>query len=152
MELIAQLHPRLVHFPIAFFILYFFFEASGIILKKNFLSKSAHLILAIGVVCAIFAVLTGNQAATSVNSSLKNSEAIKIIDKHEFYATITLWYFFALLILRTYLVIKKRFNGNLKYLFILLGIIGCYFIYITGIHGGELVFKYGIGTEGLITQ
>lgn len=148
MEFLAELHPRIVHFPIAFFILYFFLESSGIILKKDFLLKSALLILIIGIITALIAVLTGNQAQAAAKLLFKNSGEInEIIELHEEYATITLFYFSALLILRSYLVLKKKFVGNIQYIFIALGLIGCYLIYTTGIHGGELVFKYGIGTK-----
>ena len=148
MEFLAQLHPRIVHFPIAFFTLYLFFESFGVILKKDFLSKSAFLILIVGILTAIIAVLSGNQAQIAAKMLLVNgSELNKLIELHEEYATLTLFYFSAVLFLRTYLVIKKRFDGSLQYLFILLGLIGCYLIYTTGIHGGDLVFKHGIGTQ-----
>ena len=148
MEILAELHPRIVHFPIAFFILYFFFETFGVILKKDFLLKAAFLILIVGVLTALIAVLSGNQAQAAAKLLLTNGNDLnELIEIHEEYATITIWYFSALLILRTYLVIKKRFDGNLQYLFIVLGMIGCYLIYTTGIHGGDLVFKHGIGTQ-----
>jgi uncharacterized membrane protein len=148
MEFLAQLHPRIVHFPIALFILYFFFELSGAVLKKDFLVKSAYIILIVGVVLSVAAALTGNQAQTAVTSFTKeNAQINSLIEQHENFATITLWYFFSLLILRTYLLIKKRFNGNVKYIFVILGLIGCFLIYMTGIRGGELVFKHGVGTE-----
>lgn len=155
MEFLSELHPRIVHFPIAFFILYFFFELFGVILKKDFLLKAAFLILIVGVLTALIAVLTGNQAQTAAKLLFKNGNDLNdLIEVHEEYATITVWFFSAVLIFRTYLVVKKKFwesitavNGKLKYLFIVLGLIGCYLIYMTGIHGGDLVFKHGIGTQ-----
>ncbi len=148
MEFLSQLHPRLVHFPIAFFILYFFFELSGVIFKKEFLLNSALLILIAGVLTALLAVLSGNQAHVAAKLLLTNKrELSSMIELHEDYATVTIFYFSALLFLRLYFSFKKKLNGNLRYLFILLGLIGCYLIYITGIYGGDLVFKYGIGTQ-----
>lgn len=148
MEILAELHPRIVHFPIAFFILYLFFETFGIFLKKDFLLKAAFLILVVGVLTALIAVLSGNQAQAAARLLFTNgSDLNKLIELHEDYATLTLFYFSAVLFLRTYLVIKKKFDGNLKFVFIILGLIGFYLIYTTGIHGGELVFKYGIGTK-----
>jgi uncharacterized membrane protein len=58
-----------------------------------------------------------------------------------------LWYFFAVLVLRVYLTVKKKFTGKTKYLFIVLGLIGSILIFLTGSYGGDLVFKYGIGIK-----
>ncbi|MFA7228903.1 MAG: DUF2231 domain-containing protein [Melioribacteraceae bacterium] len=148
MEFLAELHPRIVHFPIAFFILYFIFETSGIIFGKDYLQKASFLILALGVLTALFSVLTGNQALTAARLLYPDNQKLyEFIELHEKYATLTLWYYTVLLIARIYLVIKKTFEGKIKYLFILLGIIGCILVYLTGIYGGDLVFKHGIGTQ-----
>ena len=65
MEFLAGLHPQIVHFPIALLILYSIFEILGILLKKDFLQKSAYLLLGLGVLVSVAAVLTGNQAGAS---------------------------------------------------------------------------------------
>jgi uncharacterized membrane protein len=155
MEFLSGLHPRIVHFPVAFFILYFFLEASGIIFKKDYMLKAAYLILIAGVFTALLAVLTGNQAYNVAKLLSNNkSDLNDLIELHEEYATITVWYFSFVLIFRTYLLVKKKFwdsinsrTGKLKFVFVALGLIGCYIIYMTGIHGGDLVFKHGIGTQ-----
>lgn len=149
MEFLAGLHPKLVHFPIAFFILYFFLETFGLVLQKEYLTKTAYIVLIAGVITALCAVLTGNQAQDLAKQVLKNNynSLSSSVDLHEEFATVTLWYFFALLIFRTYLMLKKKFTGSLKYIFILLGLIGCYFIYMTGVYGGDLVFNFGVGTH-----
>jgi len=147
MELLANLHPRIVHFPVAFLILYSVFEISGVILKKDFLNKAAYLTLIFGIITALMSVLTGNQAqeAAKLILSGKSIGISEALERHEEFATITLWYFTALFILRTYLLINKKFINKWKYLFIGLGLIGCYLIYSTGYYGGQLVFKHGIG-------
>lgn len=149
MEFLSGLHPQIVHFPIAILILYSIFEIFGILLKNNFLQKSAHLLLAIGVLVSVAAVLTGNQAAEAAGllKNKINTFPEELIEEHETYATITLWYFFAALVLRTYLVLKKKFKGILQYIFIPLVLVGSFLIYETGLRGGELVYKYGVGTE-----
>jgi len=149
MEFFAEFHPRIVHFPIALLLLYVLLEAVGAVFRKEFFSKSAHLILFLGVLGAIAAVLTGNQAENLASSWEEKGAIIQFgeISEHEEYANITLWYFAALLVLRTFITIKKKFTGYFPYVFAVLAAVGAYFVYETGDHGGHLVYKYGIGTE-----
>jgi uncharacterized membrane protein len=145
MEALADFHPHIIHFPIALLITYSFVELFGTIFKSDFASKTAHLLLAIGVFFAFLAALTGNQAMNVFDGWNENTTAV--LNNHELFANLTIWYFTAILILRTILVIKKKFNSSLKYIFIILLPIGIYFVYQTGKFGGELMHKYGIGTE-----
>jgi uncharacterized membrane protein len=149
MEFLAKIHPEAVHFPIAFLLAYVFFEILGIVLNKEFISKTAHLFLLLGVLGLIAAVLTGNQAKDIAHylSNKGVSISLKAINEHEDYANITLWYFAALLVFRTMAVIKKRFLGMIKYSFIILAFIGAFLVYETAGHGGTLVYKHGIGTD-----
>lgn len=154
MEFLAQFHPKLVHFPIVLLIMYALFETGGVILKKDFLSKSAYIILVMAVIASLAAVLTGDQALKIAEAwdekGLKSDDLIipfGLIHKHEFYASLTLWYFAALLVARTILVIKKKFTGYFKFIVVALAVIGCGFLFKTGDLGGQLVFKHGVGTE-----
>jgi len=149
MEFLAELHPKIIHFPIVFFILYFVLEFTGAVLKNEHLNKTAYYFLVTGVLFALIGVLTGNQAFFAAQKILKssNEKVIKLIEQHEQFATITLWYFFTLLIVRTYLLIKKIFSFRWKIVFIALGLAGCYFVIESGLLGGDLVFKYGVGTN-----
>jgi len=144
MEFLAQFHPKIIHFPIAFLLVYLLLELLGAIFKKEFFSKSAHLFLLFGVLGALAAVLTGNQAENAYEGWNKTTSAI--LDIHSMYANITLWFFTALLVLRTFLVLRKKFNNLFKYIFCILAIVGAYFIYQTGEHGGQMVFQHGVGT------
>jgi uncharacterized membrane protein len=69
------------------------------------------------------------------------------MEEHENYANITIWYFAALLVLRTFLVFKKKFTDVFKYAFVVLALIGGYFVFQTGDHGGRMVYEHGIGTK-----
>ena len=149
MEFLAQLHPKIIHFPIAFLLIYVFLEITGIITKKDFYLKAAYLFLFLGVLSAVAAVITGNQAY-EIASQLKDKGAVipsGLVSQHEQYATITLWYFTGLLVFRTYLVLKKKLKGTLQYLLVLLAVVGAFFIYETADYGGKLVFNHGVGTE-----
>ena len=149
MEFLAGLHHEIIHFPIACFVLYTLFEIAGTILNNKNLSTTAYVLLFIGVVTCVVAVLTGNQAHEVAKKLIE--EGIKIpnelIEEHEQFATITLWYFFFLLIVRTISILKKKFTKSVQVGFIFLALLGCYFLYEAGFHGGKLVYEFGIGTE-----
>ena len=149
MEFLAQLHPKIVHFPVAFLSIYALLEITGVISKKEFFKKAAYLFLFLGVLSAVAAVISGNQAS-DIASQWEDKGAIipfGLISQHEEFATITLWYFTGLLVLRTFLVVKKKYTGMIQYIFIVLAIIGGYLIYETGDLGGKLVYNHGVGTE-----
>ncbi len=149
MDFLARLHPEVVHFPIAFFIIYSLLEILGAVLKKDFFSKTAHLFLFLGVLGAVAAVLTGNSAESAAGLLAKTGVNIpkSAIGVHEDFATFTLWYFAGLLFLRTMYVLKKKFSGSIKYIFAVLSVAGALLVYNTGRLGGKLVYKYGVGTD-----
>lgn len=152
MEFLASLHPELVHFPIALLLTYCFLEIIGVIIKKESFTKAASIILVLGLIGAVAAVLTGNQADEVAEILFDKDVNIPLgkISAHETYATYTLWYFMALFFLRIFLILKKKFTGKIKYIFILLALIGGTLVFLTGLKGGELVYKYGVGTEVIL--
>ncbi|MFC2102896.1 DUF2231 domain-containing protein [Bacteroidota bacterium] len=150
MEFLADLHPKIVHFPITLIITSVLFDILGIVIKKESYERSAHLLLFLGVVGSFAAVLSGNQAFIAYE--FWNEDSSKILEDHEFFANITIWYFTALLILRTYLVIRKKYFIKFKYLIVVFGLIGCFFVIQTSEYGGQLVKKFGIGTEVELDQ
>jgi len=145
MEFLAELHPKVVHFPIALLITFTLLELIGTVFKKEFFQKAAHLILFLGVIGTLFAVLTGDQAFAA--NKYWNDTSTALFNEHQTFANITVWYFAGLLLLKTFIVLKKKSIKAINYTILALALIGCYFIYQTSEHGGELVTKFGIGTE-----
>lgn len=136
MELLAELHPKIIHFPIAFLMVYPILELIAYLSKKEFFSKAAILFLLIGVFAAVLAVLTGNQAFISISNMSENTE--EIFTLHETYASLTMWFFSVVLVLRYYLTTKKRFTPKLHLIFVIASVIGLYFVYQAGNYGGKL--------------
>jgi uncharacterized membrane protein len=145
MEFLAGLHPKVVHFPIALLLISVLFELIGTLWKNDFFSKAAHLLLFFGVIGSFLAALTGNQAFTAYE--YWNESSRELVNTHQTFANITIWFFTGLLVVRTYLVVKKKHFRFIKYMILVLSILGCYFIYQTAVHGGDLVYKYGIGVN-----
>lgn len=150
METLASLHPKVVHFAVALLLTYVLLELLFLIFKRDYLSKSANLILFLGVLGALGSMLTGNQAYHYAESLFDN-HGIKIplglIDEHEEYATWTLFWFLGILVIRIFLTLKDKFKGWLQIAVFILALVGVFFVYETGEHGGELVYKYGVGTK-----
>ncbi len=146
MELLSALHPIFIHFPIVIFLLYIVFEILGLFREQY--SNTALILLILGVVAGVAAVLTGNQAAEVIEKSSQISKLIpkELLEEHENYATIALWFFFALSALRIYLTVKKKFTQKIKIVIIALAIIGYLFVFETAAHGGKLVYDFGAGT------
>lgn len=142
---LADIHPIVVHFPVALLVTYSLLEIIGIILNREFLNKSALLILCLGVFTAFLAVLTGNQAATDFNYWTDESSALLI--QHQTYATYLLWFAVIACGFRIYSVVKKKFTGYIKFGFLIVASIMLFLVTQTGLRGGDLVKKYGVGTD-----
>ena len=136
MEFLADIHPKIIHFPIAFLMLYPFMELVFLFSGKDFFSKSAMIFLAIGVIGSFFAALSGNQAFEVVENW--NGEGKEIFSYHQLFANLTVWFFSALLIVRYILFIKKKLNRTIISVIFVLSLIGVYLVYQTGNYGGKL--------------
>ena len=136
MEFFASLHPKIVHFPLAFLLIYPVIELVALITKKDFYSKAANLFLFIGTIGTFLAVFTGNQAYSLIRNWDK--ESLEIFNSHQTLANFTMWFFTGLLAFRIYLTIKKKVNRRLMVIMFLLSLFGFYLVYQTGNYGGKL--------------
>ncbi|MEE9431119.1 MAG: DUF2231 domain-containing protein [Melioribacteraceae bacterium] len=147
MKIFAELHPLIIHFPIVLLFSFVGLEILNLFLKKKYLITISHVLLFIAVITSLAATLTGNLAMQEVIDKITNKDIIEAIEKHEEFASLTLWYFFTLLIIKTYLVLKKKFAHKLQYLFVIFALVGLYLIFTAAKLGGVLVYKFGVGTE-----
>jgi len=142
---LAEIHPRVVHFPIALLTTYSILEIVGVLFKNEFISKTALLILCLAVATSLLAVLTGNQAANNFTFWTEKSSAL--LNDHQTFATFLLWFSAIVCGLRFYFIIKKKFYGIVQYIFLIFSLVILFLVYQTGTHGGDLVKRFGIGTE-----
>jgi len=146
MDFIAKFHPIVVHFPIALFIVYSLLEFLGLYFKEKNYERIIMIILGIGLLFAVWGVMTGDKALEIAKNHL-TPQQIEIASAHESFATISLFYYASLFFIKFFLLVKKKFEGVIKYVYLVLVIIGIIFIYLTGYYGGQLVFDYGVGTR-----
>lgn len=136
MEFLAQIHSKIIHFPIALLCVYPFIELLFFITQKEYFNKTAFLFLLLGVVAALFAVLSGNRAFEMISNWQADSKMI--FEQHQFYANITVWFFSALLIIR--FVVFKKYSSKrvIAFIFFIVSLAGLFAIYQTGYYGGLL--------------
>ena len=139
MEFLADLHIKIIHFPIAFLMLYPVIELVFFTTRKDFFNKAAFLFLVIGVIAALIAVLSGNQAFENVKDW--SVETREVFNLHQNFANISIWYFTVLLAVRYFIFIKKKLNRTLIAVFVLLALIGSYFVFQTGYYGGKVAHR-----------
>jgi uncharacterized membrane protein len=146
MEFIARFHPIVVHFPIALFIVYSLLEVLSLYFKEKNYERIIMIILGIGLLFAVWGVMTGDKALEIAQHHLTQQQ-LEIASAHESFATTSLFYYAALFFIKFFLLVKKKFEGIVKYVYLAMVIIGIIFIYLTGYYGGQLVFDYGVGTK-----
>jgi uncharacterized membrane protein len=147
MELIPEwapnIHPLLVHFPIAILALAVFASLIELLYFKEWISKSRLWLFILGSVSAIATVLSGKEAADSVSPPFS---AEMTLSKHSDSAYLTLWYFLAFTLIQIFLPkIVKTDKIWVRIGLFVLASIGFYFLITTGDLGAKLVYKYGVG-------
>jgi uncharacterized membrane protein len=142
---LSGMHPKIVHFPVAFLSAYSVLEIAGISFKREFISKSALLLLSLGIFTGFLAVITGKEAFCAFQ--MWTNEGLMVLNEHQKYATFLLWFSLIGCILRFYITLKNKFSGYKKLLFIIFSFIILFLVYKTAEHGGKLVTKFGVGIE-----
>jgi len=149
MEFLAEIHSKLIHFPIALLVIYPFIELLFFITDKEYFNKTSFLFLSVGVVSSFFAVLSGNQAFETINNWSDASK--QIFEEHQFYANLTVWFFTALLVIK-FIVFKKYSSKRIiALIFFLVSLLGLIAVYQTGHYGG-LLSKEVILDTGTLTK
>ncbi len=138
------LHPMIVHFPIALLLVGFLSEILGLILKKEFFTKTAFYLLILGTLGVVAAYVSGDIAGEGIaeTGALKNA-----LELHEEAAKLSLWLMTAAAIIRIGFVFWKKYAGVYKWVSLILFLVGVLSIIRTGYYGGELVFKHAAGVQ-----
>jgi uncharacterized membrane protein len=137
-----ELHPAIVHFPVALITIAAVFALISLFTKKEFFKEAAFWNLLFGVIGAIAAVLTG---LIEEQSLVHNDEIHQILTKHKFTGFSILILSFSLL---TWVWVRKNKFGKNEYLFwALFLLIGTAMTFYQGWLGGRMVFEEGAGVK-----
>jgi uncharacterized membrane protein len=135
----SHFHPMIVHFPIALITFGFIADVSSLFFKtEKCLSKAGFYLMIAGALSAIAAWSTG-QLFTNEPAA---GEIVKVFEKHETAALITMLIIVVGAVMRIYLVLSKKEETNLKWLVFILYLLAFCAVSYTGFMGGTMVYNY----------
>lgn len=152
-EWAPNIHPLIIHFPIAILILAVLANFLSLVLRKfEWLIKVTVSLYVIGTLSALAAFFTGRAAADSLDLPTK---VINTLTAHADWAEYTVWYFgvFTAAYITFMFLEKKilnRFSNIIKPILFLFGFGGLFLVYLTADAGAKMVYGYGLGTGNLV--
>ncbi len=139
-----NIHPLLVHFPIAFLSTFFALDLVGTLSKNSECRNVATWLLYFGTVAALFTVIAGFIAAESV---AHGQNVHDIMERHEQIGISILSTAILLSIWRIKSGILPR--GGANNFFLLLSALLCMLMMLGADLGGLMVYKYGVAVEAV---
>jgi uncharacterized membrane protein len=134
-----HLHPMVVHFPIALILVGFLAEVASLFFKKEkCFSRTGFYLLILGALSAIVAWSTGQLFTDEPTQGA----AEKIFNQHETWALITFILVIVGAVFRTFLVIGKKEETQLKWVAFALYFLAFVAVSYTGFLGGTMVYDY----------
>jgi uncharacterized membrane protein len=137
-----NLHPLVVHFPIALLTFAVFCEIGARLSGRDSLRTTAYWNLVVGVLFAAAAVASGLLAEEVVP---QNSASHATLESHETSAFITLSLFAAIFLLRV--LRHGELYRKFSVIFLCAMIVAWLGLAATSYYGGELVYRHGVATE-----
>ncbi len=140
----ANIHPMLVHFPIAFLNGFLLMEVIGFISKRDEFRAAARWMLYLGTLGALVAVVAGLRA----EATLSHNEAIhEVLTKHEGLGITVLVLSIILSVWRTFR--ERRFKAPERVLFMIVAAVMLGVMAFGADMGGLMVYKHGAGVKAV---
>lgn len=140
---LANIHPLLVHFPIAFFTAFFLIDCLAVLVKKEQWRTIASYLLYLGAFSAIFTVAAGFMAANTV---AHGGDVHDIMENHEHIGLGILGLSWLLSLWRAK---AGPLKGGANVLFLLLAALLWLLVIFGADLGGLMVYKYGVAVEAV---
>lgn len=135
------IHPMVVHFPIALLLASLLFDLLALRWREEECRATSLSLLALGVLAAVVALLTGHLAEEAVEHS--GTIPKQAIETHEELAFAAFWVFAGLLGVKMLSYWGWMRERALLVLFI--GVGGAVLLLVASYYGGDLVYRYGAG-------
>ena len=141
-----NIHPLLVHFPIALLCAAVAVDVVGWAFRRNKpLRQAATLLYVLGTAGAVAAYVTGRAASQTIWFP---GMAQAVLRQHWDWALRTVWFFGIVTVVRLVLLRPSRRDPGhaIVAAFALVGLVGIGLLLETGDRGGRLVYQHGVGT------
>ena len=142
-----NIHPLLVHFPIALLITAASLDVVGWAFRCNTpLRRAATLLYVVGTAAAVAAYFTGRSAAQTI---WLPGMAQAVVREHWDWAFRSVWFFVIATVVRLVLLRPSRRGPSPAIVATLAvaGLVGIGLLVATGDRGGRLVYQHGVGTS-----
>lgn len=145
-EWAPSIHPMIVHFPIAIFLLAALMDVISYFLPKSWWDEKKNLILyGFASASAIAAFFSGQSAADKV---FIEAQTQNLLTRHADWAEYTVWFLVLYFLARTGFYFWKKSEIKLpRIVFTLLSFLGIYLIFQTADRGAEMVFGHAVGVQ-----
>jgi len=147
-EWAPNVHPLIVHFPIALLFVAALIDTIGLVLKNQAMWKNTAFVLyVLGGLAVVAAFFSGKQAGDSVFLA---TDASALLTSHADMALWVLYFFggYALLRAVTYFA-KLESRMGIRFTVYLIGLGGLALVWMTADRGAQMVFKYGVGVQAV---
>jgi len=142
----SNIHPVLVHFPIALIIVMFILDLLGLLFKRDRLKQSAFILTWFALAGAAAAVVSGLIAE---DIGWRPASVGEMLETHELMGFLTLGFMALLAVVRT--VFREKIESGLGWLPAVIGGLAIIFVAYGGYLGGEMVYTYGSGVKAAET-
>jgi uncharacterized membrane protein len=142
-----NLHPVLVHFPIALLVTAVVVDVLAVFSRDASFTRRATGFYALGTTCLTVTYLSGRDAAATVFTP---GMAHAVVQDHWAWGMWTTLYFVALTAAR--LLVKGRLlqgDRAVRGVFLIAGTCGVVLLTMTAERGARLVYQYGVGVAGV---
>jgi uncharacterized membrane protein len=143
------LHPAVIHFPIALTMVALLLDLVSRHPRARSLEPGGALLMVLAALGGIAATLTGQVAE---EDAVVPRAAKALLERHEELGEIAMWVLIAVALVRLVLAWRGAFRGVLAWLYLVLALGTAAAVGYQGYIGGELVFRYGVGTAPVQRQ
>lgn len=135
----ADLHPFIVHFPVALISLSWMFDVYGSLRSEKAQNITAFILQIISAIFSLVAGFTGNLAENSIAREPELISAVnEALTRHRTLANVVIWLIILVTLARVVAILEKKEWGLQGWVFPLAGFLLAVLVILTGLYGGAL--------------